>query len=442
MKQNKKLKLTLIILLIVLVSMLSFGGIYVQNKGLIENKMPEYLLARDLKGYRKVELKVSDDIKKVSYDAEGKKIDAHDTTTEAVRTEEVKVNRDESLTKENYELSKMVIEKRLDNMGVKDYEIRQNLEDGKIVLELPENDDTDRVVGNIYLQGKIEVVDNETEEVLMTNDDVESVKSGYGTSQAGTSAIFINIQFNKEGTEKFKNITNTYVATNKVVVGDDGQQKEETVKKQISLTIDDEALITTYFDQEVSNGLMQLTISVPEGTKTEEIQEYLVEANNISSIMDAGKTGVVYEIEQNKFIYSDITTKQLSIFVAIVIAVAAIGIVYLVIKFKEKGILVGISIIGYAAVLLITLRYTNVEISVGGIAILTFSLALDYLMTFYMLKKENVMDTIKKFTLMYIPALIISVVFTLMNVTIGAVLFWSIVVILLYNLVITKSLLK
>ena len=442
MKQNKKLKLTLIILLIVLVSMLSFGGIYVQNKGLIENKMPEYLLARDLKGYRKVELKVSDDIKKVSYDAEGKKIDAHDTTTEAVRTEEVKVNSDESLTKENYEISKKVIEKRLDNMGVKDYEIRQNLEDGKIVLELPENDDTDRVVGNIYLQGKIEVVDNDTEEVLMTNDDVESVKSGYGTSQAGTSAIFINIQFNKEETEKFKNITNTYVATNQIVIGDDGQQKEETVKKQISLTIDDEALITTYFDQEVSNGLMQLTISVPEGTKTEEIQEYLVEANNISSIMDAGKTGVVYEIEQNKFIYSDITTKQLSIFVAIVIAVAAIGIVYLVIKFKEKGILVGISIIGYAAVLLITLRYTNVEISVGGIAILTFSLVLDYLMTFYMLKKENVMDTIKKFTLMYIPALIISVVFTLMNVTIGAVLFWSIVVILLYNLVITKSLLK
>ena len=442
MKQNKKLKLTLIILLIVLVSMLSFGGIYVQNKGLIENKMPEYLLARDLKGYRKVELKVSDDIKKVSYDAEGKKIDAHDTTTEAVRTEEVKVNSDESLTKENYEISKKVIEKRLDNMGVKDYEIRQNLEDGKIVLELPENDDTDRVVGNIYLQGKIEVVDNDTEEVLMTNDNVESVKSGYGTSQARTSAIFINIQFNKEETEKFKNITNTYVATNQIVIGDDGQQKEETVKKQISLTIDDEALITTYFDQEVSNGLMQLTISVPEGTKTEEIQEYLVEANNISSIMDAGKTGVVYEIEQNKFIYSDITTKQLSIFVAIVIAVAAIGIVYLVIKFKEKGILVGISIIGYAAVLLITLRYTNVEISVGGIAILTFSLVLDYLMTFYMLKKENVMDTIKKFTLMYIPALIISVVFTLMNVTIGAVLFWSIVVILLYNLVITKSLLK
>ena len=38
MKQNKKLKLTLMILIIVLISIISFGGIYVENKGMFENK--------------------------------------------------------------------------------------------------------------------------------------------------------------------------------------------------------------------------------------------------------------------------------------------------------------------------------------------------------------------------------------------------------------------
>ena len=42
MKQNKNLKLILLILIIVLLSIISFGGIFVQNKGLIDNKMPEY----------------------------------------------------------------------------------------------------------------------------------------------------------------------------------------------------------------------------------------------------------------------------------------------------------------------------------------------------------------------------------------------------------------
>ena len=442
MKQNKKFKLTLIILIIVLVSMISFGGIYVQNKGLIENKMPEYLLAKDLKGYRKIHLTVSDDTEKKSYDAEGNIIAENDTTTEVAREEEQKVNKDEDLTKDNFEASKKVLQNRLDNMGVNDYNIRLDDENGEIILELPENSDTDRIVGNIYLQGKLEIVDNDTNEVLMTNADIKGSKSGYGATATGSNAIFINIEFNKEGTEKFKNITNTYIETKEMVIGDNAKQEEKTVTKQIKLVLDGETLITTYFDSEVTNGIMQLTLNVPTDAEAEEIQEYLLEANTLSSILGSGNTKVVYEIEQNKYILSDITAKHISIFVTIAIIITVIGIIYLVIKYKEKGILAGISIVGFVAILLLVLRYTNVEISISGLVTLAFSLILDYVMVLFMTKKENSMEVIKEFTLMYIPALIISVVFTLMNVTMGAVLFWSIVTILLYNLAITKTLLK
>ena len=442
MKQNKNLKLVLVILLIVLISMISFGGLYIQNKGIMKNVIPDYLLEKDLKGYRMVELVVSDDVETVSYDAEGKKIASTDTTTEVANKVEEKVNSEESLTSENYKKSKEVIEKRLENLNVKDYEIRQNSDNGNIIIELAENDEVDRVVGNICTQGKFEVLDKDTQEVLMTNADVESVKSGYGTTSSGTSAIFINIQFNKEGTEKFKNITNNYVVKNEKVIKEDGTETEETVTKQILLNYDGTTLLTTYFDQEITNGIMQLTLNVTKDSTAEEIQEALLEANSLSSVLDSGNLPIVYEVEQNKYIFSEIEQKDISVFIAIVITVVTIGIIYLVVKYKEKGILVGISLIGYIALLLITLRYTNVGISIPGLVAIVFSIALDYLMILSMVKKEKPMKVIKKYALMYIPVLIASVVFTLTNLTIGAVLFWSIVIILLYNLVIAKTLLK
>ena len=72
MKKYKGMKITLIILTIILLSMISFIGIYMQDKNQIKNIMPEYLLSRDLKGYRRVELKVSDEIAEtIKYDKDG-----------------------------------------------------------------------------------------------------------------------------------------------------------------------------------------------------------------------------------------------------------------------------------------------------------------------------------------------------------------------------------
>lgn len=89
-------------------------------------------------------------------------------------------------------------------MQVNNYDIRQNLENGTIILELPEDDNTDRTVGQLSLQGKFEIIDKDSNEVLMTNDDLKSVQSRYGTTSSGTTSIVLNIQFNKEGTENLE----------------------------------------------------------------------------------------------------------------------------------------------------------------------------------------------------------------------------------------------
>ena len=55
----KKVKITTIILAIILVTIVSFGGVYIQTQNRMENKIKAYTYGRELKGERQLELKVS-----------------------------------------------------------------------------------------------------------------------------------------------------------------------------------------------------------------------------------------------------------------------------------------------------------------------------------------------------------------------------------------------
>lgn len=445
MKKFKGMKLTVMILAIVLLAMVSFVGIYVKDKNAMKNLLPEYLLGRDLKGHRRVELKVDDSAETIKYDAEGNQIGAEDTQKEVARTEEKRTNPEENLTEENFKQAKKIVEKRLSSMQVNDYLIRQDSANGNMVLELPETTNTDRIVGQLYLQGKLEIVDKDTSEVLMTNEDVKSVKSGYGTAANGTTVVFVNIQFNKAGTEKFKNITNTYVETKveKEEAEEGQEQTEETIKKEIALNIDGSTLLTTHFEEEVSNGLLQLSLgSSSSDTTAKEMQEYLLQANSMEALLDNGELPIVYQVEQNKYVFSAVTENMIKMVIVISIIVLAIAMIYAILTYQAKGIIGSISFIGYIAVLLIALRYFNVEITIGGMVAILFSIAVSYAILIGILKEKEVMTVMKKYSIMLIPTLIIAIVFTFMNIAIGITLFWGIVISLLYHISITNIMLK
>ena len=72
---NRKLKITLTILLIILLSIISFAGLYVQKGKNMENILPEYKLGMDLKGYRAITIMVSDEKETIYYDKEGKEVE-------------------------------------------------------------------------------------------------------------------------------------------------------------------------------------------------------------------------------------------------------------------------------------------------------------------------------------------------------------------------------
>lgn len=450
MKINKTLKITLITLVVILLSIISFAGIYVKDKGRMVNEVKNYTLGMDLEGSRKIELDVNDSKETIKYDAEGKEIASTDTTTEAARTEEKPVNDETVLVKENYKKVKSIVQKRLKTMGVSNYEIRLNEENGKIIVNIPENDNTDIIVAQLASQGNFEIVDKDTNEVLMTNDDLKSVKAGYGTTSYGTTTIFVNIEFNKAGTEKFKNITNTYIETK----SKNEETGEETTKaKEITLKLDGGTILTTHFDEEISNGILQLSVGSSSSATTEELQASLTNANNLAALLNNGKMPVVYEIETNQYIASEIENSNIALFISLAIVILTIGMIYLIVKYKVNGILASISIVGYIATLLLVLRYTNTIITIYGLIAIVLSILITYITMLKVLKNnmkiENMKEAFKKamleVVLIIVPTIIIAVIFAFNSwlpiFSFGMIIFWGIAISLLYNIIVTRTLL-
>jgi len=455
-KKVNKLKVGLIVMIIILLSLISFVGIYVQEKNRVNNIIPDYILGMDIEGYRKIELKVNTGTKTINYDENGNVIDSSDTTTTVANSEEQPLNSEEKINEENYKESQKVIEKRLSNIGIEDYIIRKNEKTGNIVVYIPEYENTDIVVYLLQLQGKLEIIDNDTNEVLMTSVDLKKVKAGYGTTSTGSTSIFINMEFNKEGTQKFRDITNKYIETTQMVEVEneetgEKEEKEESVIKKIVLKVDDSTLITTYFDKEVTNGILQLSVGSTSSSSTE-LQEYLSEANQMAVLLDSGEMPLIYEMTQNKYVYSDIALETILIGIYITIGLVVIAMVYSIIRYKKYGIVVAISLIGYIATLLLVLRYTNVILTLDGLIAIVVSIVLNYILLNMLSRKLAVsaerkvvfLDTMRKYFINIIPIIIVAIVFTVNNwlaiFSFGMVLFWGLVVTAIYQFIITRTL--
>ena len=171
--KGSKIKLVTIILGIVLVTLVGFLGVYIQNGNRMEDKVKEYKLGTDLKGTRTVVMNPSTQTKSVVKDSEGKEVENSSSLTDeeikekGYTKEEVKYNPDETLTIENYQESEKVMSQRLQTMGISEYTVRLDESTGNLIIELPEEDYTDDILNDLVPVNKFEIVDNDTKEVLI-----------------------------------------------------------------------------------------------------------------------------------------------------------------------------------------------------------------------------------------------------------------------------------
>lgn len=442
-QNNKTLKLLgkiSVVVIILLLSLISFAGIYVKDKNAMKNVIPEYKLGTDLYGARNILVKVDDSTTTKKYDSNGNLVENSsdkDENNENITEVEEKVNSDELRTAENYETVKNIIEARLKYMNVEDYLLRFDESTGNISLEVPENSSTDYIAQYTITKGEFKIVDNDTSEVLLSNADLKEAKVQYSTSTSGTT-VYLTIEFNKDAVEKLKNISNTYISST------DAEGK--TTTKKIKMTLDDSTIISTYFQEEISTGIIQLSMGT--STNTSEIQSNIQSASNMAVLLNTEPMPLTYTMETNRFVYSDITAETLKIVIVGLCIVALIMAICMVIKFKKNGLMGVIADIGFTAVLLLAIRYGNVEISLAGIFAIAIAVIVEYIVTGLILneyskkcEKEILIKNIKhlmgRIAICLVPFVVMAVTFALISweeiASIGMILFWAIIIMIIYN---------
>ena len=442
-QNNKTLKLLgkiSVVVIILLLSLISFAGIYVKDKNAMKNVIPEYKLGTDLYGARNILVKVDDSTTTKKYDSNGNLVENSsdkDENNENITEVEEKVNSDELRTAENYETVKNIIEARLKYMNVEDYLLRFDESTGNISLEVPENSSTDYIAQYTITKGEFKIVDNDTSEVLLSNADLKEAKVQYSTSTSGTT-VYLTIEFNKDAVEKLKNISNTYISST--------DSEGKTTTKKVKMTLDDSTIISTYFQEEISTGIIQLSMGT--STNTSEIQSNIQSASNMAVLLNTEPMPLTYTMETNRFVYSDITAETLKIVIVGLCIVALIMAICMVIKFKKNGLMGVIADIGFTAVLLLAVRYGNVEISLAGIFAIAVAVVIEYIITMLILneyskkcEKEVLIKNIKhlmgRIAICLVPFVVMAVTFALISweeiASIGMILFWAIIIMIIYN---------
>lgn len=446
MKKSRILK-GLTVLVIIAICLISFCGIYVKKQGRMTNIMPEYKLGMNLSGARVAKFKISDKTEDIIYDKEGKVTtegtNEDGTLKEGYTKENKPVNSKELLNEENYEIAKRIMQNRLDNMGINEYDLRLNYNNGEIIVALPEDSYTDMAIANLSYLGKFEIKDSNTDEVLMSNNDIQNASAVYGSTNVGT-AVYLSIEFNKEGKQKLEDITRKYISSK--------DEEGNDITNKISIKLDDETMLETYFNEPITTGRLELSIGSA-STSNEEISGYIRQANQIAGLIKNDVMKIKYELLVNNYVSESIDNITIKVVLCTILVIQAIGFIYWSIRYKANGIFGLVGTCGLMAIIMLVVRYANVTISLEATVAIISILVSNFLMLQYALRKfskaeenkiEIIKGTYKRYASILLPLLIVAIVFTFINwvpiASIGMLIFWGMIILMLYNYIIMSLL--
>lgn len=443
MKKNKRLTIIILILLVIVISLISFVGIYTKNLNTYSNNLKNYDLGMEFEGKRVIKFAVDTSEEQVTYDADGNVIENHtheegeteEEAHEGETTEMVKVNKEEVLTKENYQKSKNVLENRILKTGIGQYNFRVDENTGTIWLETEDIDYLEQMLGLLITKGELELIDSETDEVLIDNSYIKNCE--IIQDDMTSRGVYLSIRLNKEGEKKVEELKKMYSE----LKDDEGN----TVTRSLIFKIDDEQLQTDTYSNILGNKELVYPIESVSTTQSM-LQTNLIEASNILMILNSGSYPIEYVIESDELLIPNTENIKL-IFAIIITVILTITHIIMVIRYKEKGILGVISGIGYIAVLLLIIRYTNTLITYQSIAALIITTILTYVFIILAINKnEDLRKNVKSLISISIPVLIIAIVFSFARQaqvnSFGIALFWGTLISNIYNFLYTKTILE
>ena len=461
MKKEGSLKSILAILVIILLCLISFGGVFVKDKNIMKNIIPNYTYGMELDADNIFKFDVVKDEEnssentqeesaeeKVTSDAESgqENTELSEQNAGESKVEEQNGQAENIYTLDNDKKTKSIIEKRLNKSGVQQYTVRLDEQTGSIFIEVPEKTDASKLQ-NAMQVGKLEIKIEETGEVIGDNSSISKVNTEIDDKYASYigSYVKINFEFSSDAVKKFKEIKNNYT----IPTGEDGQQKDNTIQIYVDGTgmLGSTGMTETEFLEAVVQGTLPLTLG-GYSTDNDELNETLEVANLRKVILESDSLPLKYSAQYVETVHSNVSKWSI---MCVFVILTFVMFVYLVGRYKIRGILAALSLVGFGAVLSLVLRYTGVQISIAAVVSTIAVLILQFIYLIRILKnkkttasKEFNEETLS-FSKMLIPAFIMSVIITFANIVeisgFGMVIFWGLILFEIFNFIITKAVL-
>lgn len=445
--KNALVKL-IVVLLIVLVSLISFLGIHKRNLNTWKSILPDYQFSKDLSEIRTFEFSVDTSTKDKSSDenatgnttenatenttntvAEGttettettdNTTDENATNTTNTTAEQVPVNDPTVLTKENYVKTKKIVEKRLKDFGIPDAEVTVNEKNGKISVSVPYEGTTDYSAALASQKGKIEIVDSETKEVLMDRSMIKKAAAYYQqannnkdsattTDDKTSYNLGVKLTFTSEGQKKLNELSKTYIETT--------NENGEASQKTITVQIDGEDKYITYFTPD--GEYTELAVPLYRNVSTDDMETFNSNYKDCfvtQTVLNNDEFPITYKLTSGSFIESGLGENFVKGLSIAGIVILAIVIVLTIIKNKKDGFFASIIEIGYIAILLLIIRAASVSLTLSGILTIAVMSIINYFLLLTFMKTEKAIDKLEKFgnfVLTIIPFIITIVVFAL-----------------------------
>lgn len=450
----KKVKIATIIFAIILVTLVAFAGVYIQVQNRMENKVKDYTFSKDLERERIVELKVVDS---TMTDSEGNAYEDQNP---------------EILTEKNFSIVKNTIEKRLKKLKADDYIISLNRSNGTIKVELPENENTDAYAYYLTADSEVEIKEKDSETQLLNDSVVKSAKYSYLVDAENQYQVYLEIKLNKDGQAKIEEIAKTYaVLANEIDEIEEAQNQEEenegTEQTETTETSEENqeqaetkkiAVLSIGGSEYDIDKIEKEKIIAKIGSKTSNsisVNNNMQKAGELQMLINAGRYPVNYEILSNRMVYSEITRTDLMYTEIAILVIVLIALIFISVKYKTAGILSSVAFIGFISIFSLLLRYTNVMISKEGIlaiiVIFAINLRLNQIILSKIQKLNNMVNdatkaSYKELFLRLIPVVILTIVFCLSGwsnlISFGNVMFWGLILIAIYNVLVTRTLLR
>ena len=366
MKKSKTIQFILMILICIVIILIGFFGIYVKRANTYQNLLPDYTLATDLKGATSLEFEVDDSTETIYYDKDGKKVDTSTVTDENkkdYKAEEKAKNAPEVLTTENYQQVVEIMKKRLQFLKTDQYRLDLDEKTGKIVLTF-EYAYADDIKSILPMEGRLELVDSNTNDVVLDFSDFESAEATYASLEEGYTT-YLHLKLNDSGLNKINNLDYYKQLTN-TEQNEENAEEITAVTNQVKIMFDDEQIVeVSYDDLLLTNKTLRITTS-ENLTSNTSIQSQMNTNTVVAKLATMGKMPVVYQLTAEEYVKSNIDNLPL-ILSGILVICLVIAIDWIV-RFKLNGILAVLTFATNIALFLILMRLTNVPISLNSFA--------------------------------------------------------------------------